>query len=290
MERSVELRETRAATGQPTSWERVALARHPGRPFALDYIRHCCQGFVELRGDRLFGDDAAVVGGLAQLDGRTVMVIGNQKGRSTRENVARRFGMARPEGFRKALRLMRHADRFRLPVITLIDIPGADPSLPAEERGQAFAIAENLEAMAQLRTPLLAVIIGEGGSGGALALALADRVLMLEHAIFSVASPEAAAAILWKDAARAGEAAEALKLTAQDALRFGIADAVIPEPPGGAHADHQLAAAAVKAALLAQLRELDSRFAPAGRMDGEALLAARHERYRRLARPGAPTV
>jgi acetyl-CoA carboxylase carboxyl transferase subunit alpha len=268
----------------------VTLARHPGRPFALDYIRHCCQGFVELRGDRLFGDDAAVVGGLAQLDGRTVMVIGNQKGRSTRENVARRFGMARPEGFRKALRLMRHADRFRLPVITLIDIPGADPSLPAEERGQAFAIAENLEAMAQLRTPLLAVIIGEGGSGGALALALADRVLMLEHAIFSVASPEAAAAILWKDAARAGEAAEALKLTAQDALRFGIADAVIPEPPGGAHADHQLAAAAVKGALLAQLQELDSRFAPAGRMDGEALLAARHERYRRLARPGAPTV
>ena len=228
----MEYREPHPHSGQPTSWERVALARHPERPFALDYIRHCCSAFVELRGDRLFGDDAAVVGGLAQLDGRTVMVIGNQKGRSTRENVARRFGMARPEGFRKALRLMRHADRFRLPVITLIDIPGADPSLPAEERGQAFAIAENLEAMAQLRTPLLAVIIGEGGSGGALALALADRVLMLEHAIFSVASPEAAPRSCGGTPARAGEAAEALKLTAQDALRFGIADAVIPEPPG----------------------------------------------------------
>jgi acetyl-CoA carboxylase carboxyl transferase subunit alpha len=265
-----------------SSWERVALARHPGRPYALDYIRRCCTGFVELRGDRLYGDDAAVVGGLAQLEGRTVMVIGNQKGRTTREKLARRFGMARPEGFRKALRLMRHAERFRLPVITLIDIPGADPSLPAEERGQAHAIAGNLEAMAQLQTPIVALIIGEGGSGGALALGMGDRVLMLEHAIYSVASPEAASAILWRDAAKAGEAAEALKLTAADALRFGVADAVIPEPPGGAHADHAAAAGAVKAALIAHLADLWERYAPGDRLDVEALLAVRHERYRRI--------
>jgi acetyl-CoA carboxylase carboxyl transferase subunit alpha len=280
--------EPRPDPAPPSSWERVALARHPGRPYALDYIRRCCTGFVELRGDRLYGDDAAVVGGLAQLEGRTVMVIGNQKGRTTREKLARRFGMARPEGFRKALRLMRHAERFRLPVITLIDIPGADPSLPAEERGQAHAIAGNLEAMAQLQTPIVALIIGEGGSGGALALGMGDRVLMLEHAIYSVASPEAASAILWRDAAKAGEAAEALKLTAADALRFGVADAVIPEPPGGAHADHAAAAGAVKAALIAHLSDLWERYAPGDRLDVEALLAVRHERYRRIGSVATP--
>src|SRR5215207_8604857 len=178
-----------------TAWQRVQLARHPQRPHTLDYLQLAFTDFVELHGDRLFADDAAIVGGLAALDGRTVMVIGHQKGRDTKDNVLRRFGMARPEGYRKALRLMRQAEKFGIPVITLIDIPGADPSLAAEERGQAFAIAENLLAMAQLGVPFVSAIIGEGGSGGALALGVADRVLMLENAVYSVASPEAAASI-----------------------------------------------------------------------------------------------
>src|SRR6266704_5381976 len=226
----------------PSAWERVELARHPQRPYTLDYLQMAFSVFLELHGDRLFGDDAAMVGGLASLHNTTVMVIGHQKGRDTKENMLRRFGMARPEGYRKALRLMRHAEKFGIPVITLIDIPGADPSLVAEERGQAFAIAENLLAMSQLRVPLVSAIIGEGGSGGALALGVADRVLMLENAIHSVASPEAAASILWKDAGNAAEAAEAMKITAADLLGFGIVDAVVPEPPGGAHTDHAAAA------------------------------------------------
>jgi acetyl-CoA carboxylase carboxyl transferase subunit alpha len=229
--------------------------------------------FVELHGDRLFGDDAAIVGGLASLDGRTVMVIGHQKGRDTKENVLRRFGMARPEGYRKALRLMHRAEKFGVPVITLIDIPGADPSLPAEERGQAFAIAENLLAMAQLRVPFVSVIIGEGGSGGALALGVADRVLMLENAVYSVASPEAAASILWKDGARGPEAAEAMRITANDLLGFGIIDAIIPEPLGGAHTDHAAAAVAVKQALLEHLADLE-------KCSVDELLARRAQRYR----------
>jgi acetyl-CoA carboxylase carboxyl transferase subunit alpha len=226
-----------------------------------------------LHGDRLFGDDAAIVGGLASLDGRTVMVIGHQKGRDTKENVLRRFGMARPEGYRKALRLMRQAAKFGIPIVTLIDIPGADPSLAAEERGQAFAIAENLLAMTQLPVPFVSVIIGEGGSGGALALGVADRVLMLEHAVYSVASPEAAASILWKDGARGPEAAEALKITAPDLLRFQIIDGIVPEPPGGAHTDHAAAAQALRTALLEQLAELES-------IPVERLVAERAERYR----------
>jgi acetyl-CoA carboxylase carboxyl transferase subunit alpha len=254
----------------------VQLARHPQRPYTLDYIELAFSDFVELHGDRLFGDDPAIVGGLAALEpGRTVMVIGHQKGRDTKANVLRRFGMARPEGYRKALRLMHLAEKFRMPVLTLIDIPGADPSLAAEERGQAFAIAENLLAMARLRVPLVSTIIGEGGSGGALALGLADRVLMCENAIYSVASPEAAAAILWKDGGRGPQAAEALRITAADLLGFGIIDGVVPEPPGGAHTDHAAAAAALKRALLAQLAELE-------RIPVEALLAARAERYRAI--------
>src|SRR5438093_5492263 len=192
-------------------------------------------GVLGLHSELLFGENAEIVGGLATLDTRTVMVIGHQKGRDTRDNLLRRFGMARPEGYRKALRLMRHAEKFGMPVVTLIDIPGADPSLVAEERGQAFAIAENLQAMSRLRVPIISAIIGEGGSGGALALGLADRVLMLENAIYSVASPEAAASILWKDGGRGAEAAEAMKITAPDLLRFGVIDAIIPEPAGGAH-------------------------------------------------------
>jgi acetyl-CoA carboxylase carboxyl transferase subunit alpha len=258
-----------------TAWDRVQLARHPQRPYTLDYLQLAFADFLELHGDRLFGDDAAVVGGLAGLDGRTVMVIGHQKGRDTRDNVLRRFGMARPEGYRKALRLLRHAEKFGMPVVTLIDIPGADPSLVAEERGQAFAIAENLLAMSRLRVPIVSVIVGEGGSGGALALGLADRVLMLENAIYSVASPEAAASILWKDGGRGAEAAEAMKITAADLLGFGIVDGIVAEPPGGAHTDHAAAARALQQAVVARLAELDG-------CSIDDLLAQRTQRYRAI--------
>jgi acetyl-CoA carboxylase carboxyl transferase subunit alpha len=269
--------ERKPADTTPTSaWERVQLARHPQRPYTLDYLRLAFSEFVELHGDRVFGDVPDIVGGLAAFGpGRTVMVIGHQKGRDTKENVLRRFGMARPEGYRKALRLMRHAEKFGLPVITLIDIPGADPSLAAEERGQAFAIAENLLAMVRLRVPLLSLIIGEGGSGGALALGVADRVLMLENAIYSVASPEAAASILWRDGSRGAEAAEAMRITAADLLAFGIIDGVVPEPPGGAHLDHAAAAQAVHASLARHLDELSS-------VPIDVLLEQRAQRYRAI--------
>jgi acetyl-CoA carboxylase carboxyl transferase subunit alpha len=263
------------AAPELTAWQRVQLARHPQRPHTLDYVQLAFTDFVELHGDRLFADDAAIVGGPALLDGRAVMVIGHQKGRDTKDNLLRRFGMARPEGYRKALRLMRQAEKFSVPIITLIDIPGADPSLPAEERGQAFAIAENLLAMAQLRVPFVSVIIGEGGSGGALALGVGDRVLMLENAIYSVASPEAAASILWNDGGRGAEAAEAMKITAPDLLRFGIIDGIVPEPPGGAHTDHAAAAVAVRSALLEQLAALSE-------LPVEQLVAERARRYRRI--------
>ncbi|MCA1644617.1 MAG: acetyl-CoA carboxylase carboxyltransferase subunit alpha [Chloroflexi bacterium] len=259
----------------PTAWERVQLARHPQRPYTLDYLQLAFSDFLELHGDRLFGDDAAVVGGMAILDARTVMVIGHQKGRDTKENVLRRFGMARPEGYRKALRLMRHAEKFRIPIVTLIDIPGADPSLVAEERGQAFAIAENLHAMSCLQVPIVSAIVGEGGSGGALALGLADRVLMLENAIYSVASPEAAASILWKDGGRGPEAAAAMKITAPDLLSFGIIDAIVAEPPGGAHTDHAAAAQALRAALIGQLESLED-------LPVDELLIQRSQRYRAI--------
>jgi acetyl-CoA carboxylase carboxyl transferase subunit alpha len=258
-----------------SAWERVQLARHPRRPYTLDYVPLMFSEFVELHGDRLFGDDAAIVGGLATLQGRTVMLIGHQKGRDTRDNLLRRFGMARPEGYRKALRLMRHAEKFGMPVVTLIDIPGADPSLVAEERGQAFAIAENLLAMSRLRVPIVSAIIGEGGSGGALALGVADRVLMLENAIYSVASPEAAASILWKDGARGAAAAEAMRITADDLLGFGVVDAIVPEPAGGAHTDHAATAQKLQEALVAQLSELDG-------LPLDELVEQRSRRYRAI--------
>jgi acetyl-CoA carboxylase carboxyl transferase subunit alpha len=258
-----------------SAWERVQLARHPQRPYTLDYVPLMFSEFVELHGDRLFGDDAAIVGGLATLQARTVMLIGHQKGRDTRDNLLRRFGMARPEGYRKALRLMRHAEKFGMPVVTLIDIPGADPSLVAEERGQAFAIAENLLAMSRLRVPIVSAIIGEGGSGGALALGVADRVLMLENAIYSVASPEAAASILWKDGARGAAAAEAMRITAADLLGFGVVDAIVPEPAGGAHTDHAAAAQKLQEALVAQLSELDG-------LPLDELVEQRSRRYRAI--------
>ncbi len=258
-----------------TPYQRVQVARHPRRPYSLDYINALFADFVELHGDRLFRDDPAIVGGLARLGERSVVVIGQQKGRDIKENLRRNFGMAHPEGYRKALRLMQLAERFRLPVVTLIDTPGAHPGLGAEERGQAEAIARNLEAMAALRTPLVAVVIGEGGSGGALAIAVGDRVLMLENAIYSVISPEGCAAILWRDAALKERAAEALKLTAPDLMALGLIDEIIPEPPGGAHADPDGAATALAAALERHLAEL------AG-VPADELLRRRAAKYLRM--------
>src|SRR5262245_41323730 len=220
-----------------TAWQQVQLARHPLRPYTLDYVSALSSEFVELHGDRAFADDAAIVGGFLTLNDRRVMVIGHQKGRDTRENIRRNFGMPQPEGYRKANRLMRMAEKFDLPIVTLIDTPGAYPGLGAEERGQALAIAENLKLMAGLKVPIVSVVIGEGGSGGALALGVSDRIIMLQHAIYSVISPEGCAAILWKDQTKVKEAADALKLTAKHLLSFGVIDRVVPEPPGGAHRD-----------------------------------------------------
>ncbi len=220
-----------------TPMQRVQVARHPRRPYTLDYIDALFTDFVELKGDRLFRDDPAIVGGWARLDGRPVVVVGHQKGRNTKDNLKRNFGMPHPEGYRKALRLMGMATRFNAPIITFIDTPGAYPGLGAEERGQAEAIAHNLEVMAGLETPIVAVVCGEGGSGGALALGLADRVIMLSNAVYSVISPEGCAAILWNDAGQKERAAEALKLTAVDLLELKLVDEIIQEPPGGAHAD-----------------------------------------------------
>lgn len=239
-----------------TALQRVQVARHPKRPYTLDYIRALFTDFVELKGDRQFRDDPAIVGGWARFDGRPVMVIGHQKGRDTKENLRRNFGMPHPEGYRKALRLMRMAEKFDAPVITLIDTPGAYPGLGAEERGQAEAIARNLEVMADLETPVIAVVIGEGGSGGALALALADRVLMLENSVYSVISPEGCAAILWNDASQRARAAEALRLTASDLYDLEIIDEVIAEPPGGAHSDPEGTQEALRESLQRHLKAL----------------------------------
>ena len=255
-ERLVELRAEIYSSLTP--FQRVQVARHPRRPYALDYINTVFTDFIELHGDRLFRDDPAIVGGTARLRGRAVVLIGQQKGRDTKENLRRNFGMPHPEGYRKALRLMKLGERFRLPVITLIDTPGAYPGLGAEERGQAEAIARNLEVMATLRTPIVAMVIGEGGSGGALALGVADRVLMLENSIYSVISPEGCAAILWKDSSQRERAAEALKLTAPDLLALGVIDEIVPEPAGGAHADPDGAGATLGEALTRHVAELDT--------------------------------
>lgn len=255
-----------------TPMQRVQVARHPRRPYTIDYLQTIFSDFVELHGDRLFRDDPAIVAGWARLDGVSVMVIGHQKGRDTKENLKRNFGMAHPEGYRKALRLMQLAQKFHAPVITLVDTPGAYPGLEAEERGQAEAIAHNLVAMAALRTPTIAAVIGEGGSGGALAVGLADRVLMLENSVYSVITPEGCAAILWRDASQRERAAEALKLTAQDLLRLQLIDEVIAEPPGGAHADPDAAAQGLGEALRRHLRELR-------RIKVDKLLKRREEKY-----------
>lgn len=236
--------------------EQVQVARHPQRPYTLDYIERCFTDWVELHGDRGFRDDEAIVGGWARLNGETVMVIGHQKGRDMKENLLRNFGMPHPEGYRKALRLMRQAEKFGRTVITLIDTPGAYPGIGAEERGQAEAIAMNLREMGRLRTPLISAIIGEGGSGGALALGVTDRILMFEHAIYSVISPEGCAAILWRSAEYREQATEALRLTSRDLLKLGIADEVVAEPLGGAHEDWDAMAAGLRDALLRHLADV----------------------------------
>ena len=258
-----------------TPYQRVQLAKHPRRPFSLDYIQACFTDWTELAGDRHFADDPAVVGGLALLEGRPVLIVGQQKGRDTKENLYRRFGMSNPEGYRKALRLMGLAERFFVPVITLVDTPGAYPGLGAEERGQAEAIAVNLREMARLRVPIVTVVIGEGGSGGALGIAVADVVLMFENSIYSVISPEGCAAILGRDRARAADAAQALKLTAEDLARLEGGDGVLPEPLGGAHRDPAAAAATLQAALVAHVAAL-SRLRPADRVERRLL------KYRRM--------
>jgi acetyl-CoA carboxylase carboxyl transferase subunit alpha len=260
-----------------TPMQRVQVARHPRRPYTLDYIERVFTDFVELKGDRLFRDDPAIVGGWARLAGDPVMVIGHQKGRDTKQNLQRNFGMPHPEGYRKALRLMHMAERFTAPVITLIDTPGAYPGLGAEERGQAEAIARNLEEMAALEVPFVAAVIGEGGSGGALALGVADRVLMLENAVYSVISPEGCAAILWNDATQKERAAEALRLTARDLLDLGVIDEIVPEPAGGAHADPDGTAEALGAVLTQQIGELE-------RLDPQERVRLRADKYRRMGR------
>jgi acetyl-CoA carboxylase carboxyl transferase subunit alpha len=258
-----------------TAWQRTQLARHPKRPHTRDFIKLLFEDFVELHGDRLYGDDAAVVGGLARFEDQGVVVIGHQKGRDTREKIARNFGMPHPEGYRKALRLMHLAQKFAKPVVTFIDTPGAYPGLGAEERGQAEAIARNLREMAALRTPILSIVTGEGGSGGALAIGMGNRVLMLEYAIYSVISPEGCAAILWGDAAKAPEAAESMRITAPDLQRLGVIDAIVPEPVGGAHRDWEGTAAHLREALRENLREL-------GQQSGDDLVAGRYEKFRRI--------
>ena len=239
-------------------WQTVQLARHPQRPFTLDYLERISPDFCELHGDRAFGDDHAIVAGFGRMGGRSVALIGHQKGRDTRGNLFRNFGMPQPEGYRKALRVMKTAERFGRPIITLVDTPGAYPGLGAEARGQAEAIARNLFEMARLKVPVVTVVIGEGGSGGALALAVGDRVLMLEHSIYSVISPEGCASILFRDAGRAQDAAEAMRLTAPNLIKLGVVDEIVPEPLGGAHRDYDAAAMSLKEAVVRHLDELEA--------------------------------
>ena len=272
----LKIRETRREIYENlTAWQRVQIARHVQRPFALDYIARCFTEWIELHGDRVFGDDKAMPCGLAKLGAQRCVVIAQQKGRDTKENVKRNFGCAYPEGCRKALRLMRLGEKFKLPVISLIDTPGAYPGIGSEERHIAEAIAVNLREMMTLRVPIIATVIGEGGSGGALGIGVADRVLILENAYYSVISPEACSAILWKDRKHAPEAAEALKLTSHDLIRLGVVDEIVPEPEGGAHRDHDLAAANLGAALRRNLkRALETPI--------DELLKERYAKFRKL--------
>jgi acetyl-CoA carboxylase carboxyl transferase subunit alpha len=261
--------------GSLTRWQRCQLARHPERPYTIDYIHGLTNDFVELHGDRTFADDPAIVAGFAMFDGEPVALIGHQKGRDTQEKVRRNFGMPRPEGYRKALRVMQLAAQFRRPIITLVDTPGAYPGIDAEERGQAEAIARNLREMAVLPVPVIVIVTGEGGSGGALALGVGDRVLMLENAIYSVISPEGCAAILWKDQAQAPEAAEALRLTAVDLLELGVIEEVVTEPPGGAHMDPGLMVQTIAESIRRHLKELV-------KTKPDLLIQRRSKRFRKL--------
>jgi len=258
-----------------TPAQRMQLARHAQRPTTLDYIQHMFTDFIEFHGDRLFGDDLAIVGGIAKLNGIPVTVVGHQKGKDTKDNIARNFGMPHPEGFRKALRLMQQADKFRRPIVTFIDTPGAYPGSAAEERGQSEAIARNLMEMAKFGVPIIGVVIGEGGSGGALALGVANRVLMLENAIYSVISPNGAASILWKDASKADQAAEAMRITAKDMLELEIVEQVIPEPKGGAHRDVAQQAEYIKEAVWTHLQELRG-------LTPEQLREDRYHKFRKI--------
>jgi len=255
-----------------SSWQIAQLARHPKRPYTLDYVDRIFTDFDELHGDRTYGDDKAIIGGVARLDGKPVMLIGHQKGRDVKEKVRRNFGMPQPEGYRKAMRLMQMAERFKMPVLTFIDTPGAYPGIEAEERGQSEAIARNLAVMASLRTPIIATVIGEGGSGGALAIGVCDHLQMLQYSTYSVISPEGCASILWKSAEYASSAAEAMGLTAQRLHELGLVDQVVPEPLGGGHRDHDAVADSIKAALIENLERLTAK-------DEEALMT---ERYQRL--------
>lgn len=263
-----------------SAWDRVTIARHPERPRTLDFVNGTCEQFIELHGDRQYRDDRAIIGGLATFRGRSVLVLGHQKGRGTRENLDRNFGMARPEGYRKALRLIRHAEKFNLPIVSYIDTPGADPGPTSEEHGQPIALAECIAALSEAPVPVVAVVIGEGGSGGALAIGVANRIIMLENAIYSVASPEASAAILWKDAGQAATAAEAMKITAADLLTFKIVDEIIPEPEP-AHLAPEPVIAATGASIERHLIELTgiARDDPEGR---RAIVRDRQDRLRNI--------
>ena len=272
----VEALQRQMVRGENDAWARVLLARHPQRPYTLDYIQSLFTDFTELHGDRRFADDPALVAGFARFEGRPVLVVGHQKGRDTKQKLMRNFGMTNPEGYRKALRLMQLAAKFGLPIISLVDTPGAYPGTGAEERGQAEAIAHNLKEIPKLGVPIVVVIHGEGGSGGALAIAVGDAVLMLENAVYSVISPESCSSILWRDWDHKQEAARLLKLTAQDLHGFGLVDEVVPEPSGGSHTDPQGAADLLRPALAERLRELAA-------LPVEELLCRRHERLRKLA-------
>ena len=256
-------------------WQRVQLARHPQRPFSLDYIQAICPDFVELHGDRYFGDDAAVVSGIGSIEGIKTVFIGQQKGRNTKENLFRNFGMMRPEGYRKALRIMKLAEKFKLPIISLIDTPGAYPGIGAEERGQGLAIANNLWEMSKLKVPIISVVIGEGASGGALGIAVCDRMLMLENTWYSVISPEGCASILWRDASKAPDAADAMKVAPEDLMNMGICDRIIEEPLGGAHRDFNIIAAKLKQVLLEELDSFKD-------VDPDSFLEQRIERYEKM--------
>ena len=266
----------RSQMGEELSpWDQVQLARHENRPYTMDYISHIFKDFRELHGDRYFYDDRALIGGMARLNRQAVMVLGHQKGRNTKQRIYRNYGMPKPEGYRKAIRLIQMAEKFGRPVISFIDTPGAYPGLGAEKRGQAQAIAFNLLKMARIKIPIICIIIGEGGSGGALAIALGDRILMLEHSIYSVISPESCSAILWKDQEHSKEAASSLKLTSKHLLEFEVVDEIVPEPAGGAHFDHGESAALLKPRIINALKELQQ-------LDPETLVRRRHEKFRKM--------